>query len=106
MVAQLRLGCRMAVAPSCSGCGTGGAGPSAGDAEQAPAERPGGGHEGAAPAVGVQGAQQEAVEAVDQERGGLYGLVLGYLGGPDPVPRNCGAFDPALRRYTAVSWQA
>jgi hypothetical protein len=42
-------------------------GASAVNAEQARAQRPGGRDEGAAAAVGVQGAQQQPVEAIEQE---------------------------------------
>jgi beta-glucosidase len=52
-----------------------------GDVEQAGAQRPGGAEEGAAAAVGVQGAQQQPVEAVEQERGGRLGIVDGELAG-------------------------
>src|SRR5215210_3685919 len=51
------------------------------DAQQAIAEPPRRADERAAAAVGVQGAQQQAVEAVQQERGGLLGILHGELAG-------------------------
>jgi hypothetical protein len=54
---------------------------SAGGAQQAGAQRPGGGGEVASAAVGVEGAQQESVQAVQQERRGLLWVVDGELAG-------------------------